>query len=62
LKPGETRRVTVPLDSRSFAYYDMNAATWRVAPSTYEVLIGKSSDEIDLRGEIKIEKLVTEKP
>ena len=62
LKPGETQRVTVPLDMRSFAYYDVNGATWRVPPGTYEVLIGKSSEEIDLTGEIKVGTVVTEKP
>jgi len=62
LQPGETRRVTVPLDTRSFAYYDVNGAKWRVPSGTYQVLIGKSSEEIDLTAEITVATVVTEKP
>ena len=29
LAPGESRTVTVPLDARSFAYYDVSDKRWR---------------------------------
>jgi beta-glucosidase len=52
LQPGETRRVTVALDRRSFAYYDTNEGGWAVAPGVFAVLVGRSSAAIELRGEV----------
>jgi beta-glucosidase len=49
LKPGESKRVTVALDERAFSYYDVDAKQWRVAPGAYEILVGRSSADIDLR-------------
>ncbi len=62
LKPGETQHVMVPLDTRSFAYYDANGGVWRAQAGTYKILVGKSSDEIELSGEINLATTVTEKP
>jgi len=62
LKPGETRNETVPLDTRSFAYYDEKSGAWRAPAGTYKVLVGKSSEDIEISGEIKLAKIVTEKP
>ena len=53
LEPGETQRVTISLDRRSFAYYDTDAGEWTVAPGDFEVLVGGSSAEILLRGEVR---------
>jgi beta-glucosidase len=52
LEPGETRRVTVELDRRSFAYYDTDRSGWEVAPGTFGVLVGRSSAAIELRGDV----------
>ena len=62
LKPGETQHVTVPLDMRSFAYFDTNSGLWQAPAGTYKVLVGRSLEQIDLRGEIKLSKTATEKP
>ena len=62
LKPGETRRVTLPLDTRSFAYYDVDGHQWRAQAGTYKVLVGDSSEGIALNGEIKLANTVTAQP
>jgi len=62
LKPGETQRVKVELNARSFAFYDTDAGVWRAPAGTYKVLVGQSSAQIDLTGEVKIAKTITEKP
>jgi beta-glucosidase len=62
LKPGETQRVNVELNARSFAFYDTDAGVWRVPAGTYKVLVGQSSAEINLTGEIKIAKTIIERP
>jgi beta-glucosidase len=54
LQPGETRRVTVELDRRSFAYYDVETKAWQVTPGTFKILIGKSSKDILLKGNLSL--------
>jgi beta-glucosidase len=62
LKPGETQNVSVPLDTRSFAYFDTEKGMWTAPAGTYKVLVGQSSAQIDLTGEIKLASTATEKP
>jgi beta-glucosidase len=61
LKPGETRSVSVPLDARSLAYYDVAGAQWRVDPDLYEIMVGWSSADADivLRAPLAVRRLVT---
>jgi beta-glucosidase len=51
LKPGETKHVTVALDRRAFSYYDVAAKQWRADPGDYDVLVGHSSAQIELKGQ-----------
>jgi len=54
LKPGETRRVTVTLDSRSpdhpFSYWDDSTQSWVIALGEYSMLVGASSRDIRCQG------------
>ncbi|HEX8149116.1 MAG TPA: glycoside hydrolase family 3 C-terminal domain-containing protein [Pyrinomonadaceae bacterium] len=50
LRPGESRRVTVRLDGRAFSYYDAAARRWRFDPGDFDILVGRSSEQIELRG------------
>jgi beta-glucosidase len=52
LRPGETRRVTLMLDGRAFSYYDVAAKRWRARPGEFEVSVGRSSAQIELRGKL----------
>lgn len=54
VQPGETRRVTVYLDLRSFSYYDADAKKWRNHPGEFDVLVGRSSEQIELRGKVTL--------
>ncbi|MDX6497434.1 MAG: beta-glucosidase [Blastocatellia bacterium] len=54
LRPGETRRVSVMLDSRALSYYDVNAKQWRAEPGDFNVLVGHSSEQIELRGKLTL--------
>ena len=54
LRPGETKRVTVTLDRRAFSYYDMNSKQWHAEPGNFEVLVGRSSEQIELRSELTL--------
>ncbi len=52
LEPGETQRVSLALDRRSFAYYDVNEKDWQVSPGVFRLLVGRSSRDIVLEGEV----------
>ena len=53
LKPGETKSVTIALDARSFTYYDVKDKLWRADPGEFDVLVGRSSAAIELKGKIR---------
>jgi beta-glucosidase len=61
LQPGETRHITVPLDLRSFAYYDANAGLWRAEAGDFEVLVGSSSADIAQRATLTLARTATTK-
>ncbi|RML47240.1 hypothetical protein ALQ95_04012 [Pseudomonas syringae pv. ribicola] len=48
LKPGESKTVTIALDSRSFAYYSADSVSWKVDPGKFKVLVGKDSENLTL--------------
>jgi beta-glucosidase len=50
LDAGESRHITLPLDSRSFAYWDSGVQDWRVAAGCYDVMLGRSSRDIVQHG------------
>lgn len=54
LRPGERRRLMVPLDARALSYYDASAKQWRAEPGDFEVLVGRSSEQIELRGKLTL--------
>jgi beta-glucosidase len=54
LRAGETKRVTVPLDGRALTYYDANGKQWRADAGDFEVLVGRSSEQIELRGKLTL--------
>jgi beta-glucosidase len=62
LQAGETRHVSVPLDTRAFAYYDVTSGNWQAPAGKYRVLVGKSSEEIALSGDINLATTAIEKP
>jgi len=46
LQPGETKTVTLEIDSRSFAFFDEANEDWKVEPGEFKLLIGSSSRDI----------------
>jgi beta-glucosidase len=50
LRAGETKRITVSLDRRAFSYYDVKKSSWYAEPGQYSVLVGSSSQKIELQG------------
>jgi len=54
LQKGESRTVKISLDARSFAYYNVPKGTWAIEGGAYEILVGASSRDISLRGEVQV--------
>ena len=59
LRAGETKRVTVPLNGRALSYYDANGKQWRADAGDFEVLVGRSAEQIELRGKITLAAALT---
>jgi beta-glucosidase len=54
LKPGESKTVTVALDSEAFQFYSENQKKWVLEPGKFEVLVGSSSRDIRLTGNVTL--------
>jgi len=54
LKPGETQRAQVQLNRRAFCYFDVGAQRWVAAPGDFEILVGTSSQSIELHGKVTV--------
>lgn len=54
LKPGETKTVTVSLDTRAFSYYDVTAKAWTADPGDFTILVGSSSSTAELIGKVTL--------
>jgi beta-glucosidase len=60
LRAGETKHVTLELNSRSFSYFDVKASSWQADAGTYTVQLGDSSRNIQQKTTIQLPKtLVT---
>ena len=54
LKPGETRGVSVELERRAFAFYDVNKKDWNAEAGDFTIQVGGSSDKIQLQGKFTL--------
>jgi len=54
LEPGESKTVTLELNTRSFAYYNPAAKDWAVEGGTYCIQVGASSRDIHLTAELTV--------
>lgn len=53
LQPGESKTVSIPIDSRSLAYYVDNTASWDVDAGKFKILVGADSENLHLKGTLK---------
>lgn len=49
LNPGESKNVTLSVDDAALAFYDVKTKSWVIEPGLFEVLIGRSSVDIQLK-------------
>lgn len=53
LKAGESRKVKIPFDDKTFRYWNVKTESWEVETGTYNVMIGSSVADIRLVGTIE---------
>ncbi|MDQ0899350.1 MULTISPECIES: glycoside hydrolase family 3 protein [unclassified Paenibacillus] len=58
LNPGEEKTVTFTLEKRSFAYFNTELNDWHVETGEFDILIGKSSSDILLKGTLLVNSTV----
>jgi beta-glucosidase len=54
LKPGQTRRVTITINPRSFAHWDTIHHAWIISRGAYQIMAGSSSRDILLKRTIEL--------
>ncbi len=58
LKAGEEKEVSITLDKRAFAYYNVNIGDWHVESGEFRILVGASSRDIRLEASVNVESTV----
>ena len=54
LNPGEKQHVSLTLDRRALAYWDVNSNDWRVDPGAFKVYVGDSSADTPLTSDFTV--------
>nr|WP_297768387.1 glycoside hydrolase family 3 C-terminal domain-containing protein [uncultured Butyrivibrio sp.] len=52
LKPGESKKVEIAFDDKTFRYWNVKTNKWEVEGGQYKILLGASSADIRLSGDI----------
>lgn len=55
LNPGESKTVELKLDSHSFSYWSVESHAWKIAPGTFQVMVGDSSANTPLKATVSIQ-------
>lgn len=55
LKAGEEKEVSIDLDKRAFAFYNVDAHDWQVETGEFKILVGASSRDIKLEASVNVE-------
>ena len=52
LEPGETKKVEIPFDDKTFRYFNVKTNKWEIEKGSYSIKVGSSVDDIHLEGVI----------
>ncbi len=59
LKSGERKRLSFTLKADQLAFYDVNQKGFTVEPGAFDIQIGRSSDDIRIKGQIEVKPVPT---
>ena len=54
LKPGETKTVRFSVPAQQLAFWDELKKAWAIEPGTFEVMVGRSSEDIRLKSQFHV--------
>ncbi len=54
LNPGQTKRISVTLNRRALAYWDVKSHGWKVDPGKFMVYVGDSSENVPLQAVLQV--------
>jgi beta-glucosidase len=60
LKAGETKHVSVELDGRAFAFYDVAGKDWKVDGGEFGILVGDNSADTPLSSKVQVRETMVE--
>jgi beta-glucosidase len=58
LAPKQTKHVSVTLNRHAFAYYDVDAKKWTIAPGSFGIHVGIDVYDLILNGKVEIPESV----
>ncbi len=62
LAAGEEKEISIELDSRAFAYFNVAIDDWHVESGDFDILVGASSQDIKLTGRVYVESARKDAP
>ncbi len=62
LKAGESRKVKISFDDKTFRYWNVKTNQWEVESGTYQIMVGANIVDIRLTGSVDIEGTTDEYP
>ena len=62
LKAGETKKVEIAFDDKTFRYFNTKTNKWEIEKGTYDIYVGASSEDIRLSGIFEQEGTTTKVP
>jgi beta-glucosidase len=54
LAPGESKEVSVTIDPKYLSIFDVDANSWKLLPGSYTILVGGSSNALDLSQKLEL--------
>ena len=55
VKAGESVKVTIPFDDRTFRYFNVKTNKWEIEGGAYDIMIGASVEDIRLKASFEVE-------
>lgn len=62
LEPGEAKTAELPLDARSFSYYDVKDHAWEAEDGIYQIYAGSSSRNLIVKQEVAVSGKTADSP
>ena len=54
LEPGQSKKVVITLDHLDFSFWNPASGSWTAEPGSFEILVGSSSEKIELETKIEL--------